>query len=195
MLLTCVNCDRLLVPPRRSFLYCSKACQQEVAYVRYARAVIRDGRIKRDDVQEALAIQKAWVLTGGYNTRNELTLPEDVRAVVFDRDGGRCVLCGRPATDIDHHRADPTADINDPTNLRGLCAECHRNKTLANLRPIDPETEPVLWAKAKELEARVQAPTPLRLSDDEIRWNKSWQIISKERAAFSKANPEAEQPV
>jgi hypothetical protein len=191
----CVNCHRPLVRRPPATLYCSAACQQESTYVRYARAVTRDRRINRPDVLEALRIKKAWVLDGGYNPTKELTLSTEVRTVVFERGGSRCVLCGRPATQIDHHRTDERADINDPINLRGLCAECHRTKSLGNLRPINPETEPEAWAKSQELDARVAAPIPLRVSDDEKRWKHLWRSVTKERVASSKAHPGPEQPL
>jgi hypothetical protein len=143
-------------------------------------------------VLEALEIKKAWALAGGYNPMKELTVTTEVRTVVLERAGGRCALCDRPASDIDHHRSDATADINDPINLRGLCADCHRAKSLGNLRIVNPETEPEAWVKSQELDARIAAPVPLRPSDDDIEWNKVWRTISKDRVAFRKANPESE---
>jgi len=146
-------------------------------------------------VQEALEIKRASILLGGYNVTGELTLTTEVRAVVFERDSGRCVICGRPATQIDHHRADASAEINDPVNLRGLCADCHRAKTLSNLRLVAREEAPEAWSKSEELDARIVAPTPLRPSDDDIGWNKLWRTITRERIAFRKANPESREVV
>ena len=195
MLFTCVNCDRPLVRRHPATLYCSAVCQQEAIYVRYARAVTRDGRIKQVDVQQALLIKRAWIFAGGYNPTKELTLTTEVRTLVFERDDGLCVLCGRPATQVDHHRKDASADINDPINLRGLCADCHRAKTLSNLVLVAPEEAPEAWSKSQELDARIAAPTALRPSDDDIGWNELWPTITKERLVFRKANPDQSGPL
>jgi 5-methylcytosine-specific restriction endonuclease McrA len=184
--LACLNCDKLLASPKRPYLFCSALCRQEAHHVRYARAVARDGRLARPDVLEAVKIQRASVLSGGY-PRKERTLTPELRAMIFARDDGRCRLCDSPATSIDHHPVDPTVGLNDPVNLRALCDECHRKKTLSGHRPIDPVAEPEVWRKAQELDARVLAPVPARLSDDEQRWAKAWRGIAKERTLLVKA--------
>lgn len=58
----------------------------------------------------------------------------DVRALVFARDGGRCVRCGKPAA-TQHHRRNrgsggsSVAAINCPSNLISTCGDgttgCH----------------------------------------------------------------------
>jgi 5-methylcytosine-specific restriction endonuclease McrA len=56
---------------------------------------------------------------------------ERLRRAVLNRDGGRCQLCGEPATDVDHvvSRADRGGE--DMANLRALCAPCHRKRSAA----------------------------------------------------------------
>lgn len=46
--------------------------------------------------------------------------------MVLERDGGRCVVCGSVATDVDHvgDRFDHGLE-----NLRSLCRECHKRRT------------------------------------------------------------------
>ena len=55
-----------------------------------------------------------------------------IRASIRRRDKWKCVLCGRPATDVDHivELADG-GSFHDPANLRSLCDECHKAKTVA----------------------------------------------------------------
>jgi hypothetical protein len=166
--------------PKFPFLYCSELCKQEADWVRYARAVTRDGRIGQRDVLEALQIKKALILSGGYPAK-ERSLTNEVRKTVFDRDFGRCCICGGPASQIDHHRIDSTAGPNDPINLRAICADCHRKKSLSGLQPITQESHPEQWRKAQELNDRVVALAPVRVCDDEKGWSKAWRGIAAER--------------
>lgn len=89
-----------------------------------------------------------------------LTGPDvKTRDLVINRDGGRCVVCARTATDV-HHRtprgmagsSDPA--INSAANLICLCSDCHRGiesrRTEAERhgyivrRPLNPAVMPVL---------------------------------------------------
>jgi 5-methylcytosine-specific restriction protein A len=62
---------------------------------------------------------------------------QQLRRRVLDRDGGRCVLCGRPASDADHvvGRAEaerlgwPHERIEALDNLRSLCGPHHLKVT------------------------------------------------------------------
>lgn len=58
-----------------------------------------------------------------------------IRAAVRRRDKWRCVLCGRPATDVDHvvELADG-GSFHDQANLRSLCDGCHKAKTAERRR-------------------------------------------------------------
>jgi 5-methylcytosine-specific restriction endonuclease McrA len=49
--------------------------------------------------------------------------------LVIARDGGRCQLCGAPATEVDHRirLADGGSDASD--NKRALCRPCHQRVT------------------------------------------------------------------
>lgn len=66
-----------------------------------------------------------------------------VRQKVFDRDGWRCVKCGRPGRlECDHVR--PLHQGGDPwdmANLQALCGGCHREKSRGEAGPLDPERE------------------------------------------------------
>ena len=66
-----------------------------------------------------------------------------VRRMVFNRDGYRCRLCGRPGRlECDHvrplHRGGAPYD---PANLQTLCRRCHVEKTAGENRRPDPERE------------------------------------------------------
>ena len=66
------------------------------------------------------------------------------RRAVFERDGWRCVRCGRAGRlECDHVvplEADPGQDPYDPDGLQTLCGSCHIRKTAAeNRRPLTPE--------------------------------------------------------
>jgi 5-methylcytosine-specific restriction enzyme A len=45
-----------------------------------------------------------------------------------------CVLCGRPATDVDHILPRRRGGSDHETNLQALCASCHARKTNQELR-------------------------------------------------------------
>lgn len=64
-------------------------------------------------------------------SRRRGELPRDwprIRASVLERDGGACVMCGAPATDVDH--VDPSGP-HEAGNLRSLCRTCHMRRTAA----------------------------------------------------------------
>lgn len=52
-----------------------------------------------------------------------------LRALVLERDGHRCVLCGAPATEVDHVRPRVAGGTDHPANLRSLCHRCHARRT------------------------------------------------------------------
>jgi 5-methylcytosine-specific restriction endonuclease McrA len=169
----CFNCDAEV--PARS-LFCSELCRQTAKVVRYGRAVHADGRIKRADVEEALKIKVASVLGGGYPA-DERRLSAEQRQAVFDRDEGKCQVCGGPATEIDHIDPMVGGDMNRPGNLQALCNECHRRKTIAGHHPIETEDE---FLRATELLSRIRSPEPLRDCDDPD-WSSRWRALRKER--------------
>lgn len=182
--LECLNCDHVdCWPPQK--LYCSARCHDIAHYVRYSRAVRRDERISRPDVQEALEIKLATIFSGGYPAK-ERQLTADVRDAVFERDSWHCVSCGADATEIDH--IDCGSD--DPANLRALCAQCHRRKTINDFTPITFEDEPEQWleltALNHQLEKRIAAEQPLRECDDDRNWSNRWHEITKERYQFAR---------
>lgn len=45
-----------------------------------------------------------------------------------------CVLCGRPATDVDHILPKRRGGSDDESNLQALCPDCHARKTNQEMR-------------------------------------------------------------
>jgi len=179
----CVNCDGPLLGT--SLLYCSSRCEQEASYVRYFRLALKDGRWRRPGVQEAIRIRGVVVMNGGY-PHPERSISKRFREFILARDDRTCQSCGGPGTQVDHIRLrGVNGNINHPRNLQTLCARCHREKTLADIRLIshreDPETWQRLHEKSLELERRVRTEAPERLSDDEERWPLAWRDLRAER--------------
>jgi 5-methylcytosine-specific restriction endonuclease McrA len=183
--IACINCDGPIAAPKRPYLFCSERCRDTADYVRYHRRVLADGRIRREDVAEAVRIKKAFVLGGGYPAKDR-ALPGDQRAAIFARDQGPCYKCGGPGNEIDHTFEHRDRDLNDSSNLRVICSECHRRKTIETaLRPIseieDPEVRKRLEAFSEELDRRVHAKKPLLSCDCEKNWADRWRKIGEER--------------
>jgi hypothetical protein len=103
------------------------------------------------------------VRAGGYPTRKR-TVPYDVRAFVFKRDGGKCRVCGAPGSEIDHLR-----DSNDPKDLRPNCKTCNGEAMAARVVRIDDPTiiEKII-AQNSRLAQRIAADQPLRVCDNEV---------------------------
>ena len=78
-----------------------------------------------------------------------------IRQLVLLRDGKRCVVCGKGATEVDHiiEIQDGGAEF-ETTNLRSLCHKCHVRKTSFRRRyGPGPSVEQALHAKQILFEA------------------------------------------
>lgn len=87
--------------------------------------------------------------------------PASVHAVIDERSGGWCEVCGAARVEEHHHRRPRGSggtrrlDTNTPANGLGLCRECHRlcesHRKIAIMcgwlvsQHSDPETIPVLY--------------------------------------------------
>lgn len=164
----CANCDSRCGPT----LYCSAPCKQAASTIRYARRVIRDGRIRDDpSVAEAIQVRVAFVLAGGYPER-ERRLSPDTRRAVVERDGGLCRTCGKPGTEVDHI----AGNSSSLDNLQLLCNRCHMAKTQANLKPVDPEDTKTM-NRLNEVRRRIAAAPPERACDDDRKWPHIWRDL------------------
>ena len=162
VLVNCVECGASIILTNRAKLYCSDVCHQTLKLIHYGRAVVADGRIGRDPtIEEALQMRIAQILGGGYHETLR-RVPPALRAEIFERDGGACVLCGAPATQIDHI----AGDVNTPENLRATCGACNLGMAEEHLVPAPPK----LAAVADHLLERIFAPAPLFPRDDETAW-------------------------
>ena len=54
-----------------------------------------------------------------------LDISPAVKAAVYERDGGRCVLCGRPGVPNAHFVARSQGGLGVEENVLTLCIECH----------------------------------------------------------------------
>jgi hypothetical protein len=175
--LRCANCGQEMDSPK---LYCEQLCRQEAAWVRYARACNSDGRIDDPEVWEALQIQLAHIISGGYDKRGR-TLSKETRARIFQRDNGKCQKCGAPGRDIDHI----SGGSNDESNLQLLCRPCHNEKTRANMVPI-PEAERAEKAEHQaRLFKRALAKRPLQFCDSP-EWDDEWRSVGVRRRKIFK---------
>ncbi len=175
----CQNCDAQLTlqQARRGKLFCSEKCQQTAKTVRYGRATLLDGRYHQDPlVRQAIDMRIAHILGGGYPEKARHLSPEQ-REAIFTRDDRRCRLCGAPATDIDHI----AGSSSDPENLQALCKPCNMAKARANFRSATPEEA----AEGNAIRARITAERPVRLCDDEKKWDELWREIASEQRKFA----------
>lgn len=158
----CVECGADIVLTNRARLYCSEVCRQTLKLIHYGRSVEADGRIERDPtIAEALQMRIAQILGGGYHERAR-QVPSALRAQIFERDHGRCALCGARATQIDHI----AGDANTLENLRAACGECNLGLAQRRLVPAPPDKS----ALADELLERIFAVTPVFPRDDQTAW-------------------------
>ncbi len=180
----CQNCDKKLPQERalRGTLFCREKCQQTAKVVRYGRATLRDGRYERDPlVRKAIDTRIAIILGGGYPAKAR-TLSREQREAIFTRDGRRCRLCGAPATDIDHI----AGSSSDPENLQALCKSCNMAKARAHFRSATPEEA----ADGNAIWARIKTEQPVRLCDDEEKWDELWRVIAREQRTFANVRAE-----
>lgn len=167
----CANCGspnvRIASP-----LYCGEGCKQAANLVRYARACRNDGRDQLPDVREAIQVRMAFVLSGGYPTR-ERQLTDDIRAAVFIRAGGRCENCGRQL-DVNRTTGDPDliptiqhlhGSSSDLSSLKAWCGRCNLDDAKSRFVPVETGSSQDAYAKA--LQIRMYSPHPLLLCDDE----------------------------
>ena len=54
-----------------------------------------------------------------------LEIPKSVKDRVYERDGGCCVLCGRPGNPEAHYISRAHSGLGIEQNIVTLCRECH----------------------------------------------------------------------
>jgi hypothetical protein len=98
----------------------------------YSAADVKALLFKRER-RKARELQHAHTMLAIEETpqpRQREPIPEDVKRLVFRRDGGRCQLCGsRELLQFDHVIPFSMGGSNEPQNLQLLCAPCNREKS------------------------------------------------------------------
>ena len=78
-----------------------------------------------------MSVNTRW----GRYPRSRRRLPESVRQFVLKRDEYLCQIggmkCVGTATQVDHVVPDYLGGSDEPENLRGVCKNCHLEKSLA----------------------------------------------------------------
>lgn len=174
----CTNCGQPIHPSRVVKLFCADLCKNEADYVRYHRRCILDGRVDQPDIQFALRTKRAFILSGGYSSK-ERHLPNKIRDLVLQRNKGLCQVCGKAGTEIDHING----SNDELSNLQLLCQKCHNEKTALSLKPLDkndPQYDKNV-RKAEELNVRVHAIDPLQECDDQDQWPNTYRTILNQR--------------
>lgn len=166
---TCPNCGQPVDSQRSP--YCGTQCREESAFVRQLRGAVEKNGI--DAERQASMGQVLWHLLGGGYPGRVALVPDKVRQKLFARNGGKCELCGSPATTIDHIK---TA-CNRPINLRPVCDSCTR--AVPYLDPAFLKAKPV-QILLDRLAQRVAAHTPVRCCDDPESWD--WRAFIAMRA-------------
>lgn len=65
-----------------------------------------------------------------------LAITTKVKAAVFERDGGRCVICGRMGNPDAHFIARSQGGLGIEQNIVTLCRDCHHDYDNSYKRPF-----------------------------------------------------------
>jgi len=162
----CFTCGKSTVAYSEALLHCSFTCQEVGRYVRDLRKKVEFETPWDADLLSGLGSKMAhWVSTGRPYRR---PVPRKTRDAVFARDGGRCVVCGKHATQIDHKLSDSA----DMSNLQAMCADCNREKFRARFVPSADGSKPeAVGDKLSYFAELVSAPSPLTPGFDHATWN------------------------
>lgn len=74
----------------------------------------------------------------GYKTKRSraTNIPQKVKREVYDRDGGRCIFCGRPGEPNAHYIPRSHGGLGIARNIITACARCHDRMDNSIDRPI-----------------------------------------------------------
>ena len=171
----CANCGNLC-PARGP--YCGAFCKAEAEFVRLCRSWLRDPARRADPnyayvLQVRLAfLHSEYLGRGRVYDEKARYLSAGQKAAIRERDGGRCVQCGKPGAEVDHI----TGSSSDPDNLQLLCPDCHHAKTRQAMTAItDPADLAALGILHQDLAGRADQPLPGRACDNEQSWGTSWR--------------------
>lgn len=61
------------------------------------------------------------------NSTKATNIPQSVKEAVYERDGGACVICGRPGAPNAHYIARSQMGLGIEENIVTLCPRCHKD--------------------------------------------------------------------
>lgn len=78
---------------------------------------------------------------------------QEIRQKVLERDGGKCVICGKPATHVHHiHLRSKRKDLlYNMNNLVSLCSHDHRHQSTEGLEQVNMRIAKALHMTLEEL--------------------------------------------
>jgi predicted nucleic acid-binding Zn ribbon protein len=147
----CVVCGKMFVPPKKNDQkYCSPKCRKHYDYIIHKEDInkknrqwqeqnIEHVREKRKELYRSnpeLYKQQAkeWRVQNGERARQKVNDCHNNerfggnRELVLERDGHKCVMCGREDGLNVHHKDESGQSEkpnNEPDNLETLCNSCH----------------------------------------------------------------------
>nr|DAH67167.1 MAG TPA: AcrIIC3 protein [Caudoviricetes sp.] len=96
----------------------------------------------------------------------ETSIPRKVKEMVWERDKGRCIICGsRYAAPNAHYISRAQGGRGVEQNIVTLCAECHRGYDQTPLRPV----------YRRMIQAYLMAEYP-HMREDDLRYKKGRTI-------------------
>ena len=107
-------------------------------------------------------------------------------SVVLDRAKGKCENCGQKLTfDLAAGNSDDLATIqhsngnsNELDDLQAYCRRCNLLDAQSRFTLVDFGSAE--FDLAENLQNRWTSPTPLKICDDEEKWNDIWREVAKE---------------
>ena len=176
----CIECGAPIVLKGRAKRYCSRVCRQKLKLVHYGRGAVAEGRYEQDPtIEDAIQMRMAQALGGGYH-EVERRVPPALRAQILERDGGKCVRCGAPATQIVHI----AGDANTYENLRAVCGPCYLGMAQERLIPAPPEDVDVVI----QFLDRIFDTAPRFPRDDITSWPATYARLVDERRGLLRAH-------
>jgi len=166
---TCPNCG--LPETSKRSPYCGENCRETAGFVRQFRSGLEQGWIFDAQKQVALG-QVLWHVLGGGRPLRQQISPAKARQTALKREGGRCQVCGAPATTVDHIGS----GCNRPINLRAVCDACCLDRPFGDPRVVEQETFSALTLAFAE---RIGSPIALRCCDDGGTWD--WRAYLAKR--------------
>lgn len=67
--------------------------------------------------------------------KNATAISSAVKRAVWERDGGRCIICGAPGNPWCHYIPRSALGLGVEQNIVTLCDKCHRQYDQSTLRP------------------------------------------------------------